>query len=457
MALGVAGLVLASALSLAVAVEQDAGSMWAVIAAGSSGFENYRHQADACHAYHVLRRGGIPASNIIVMMQDDVANSEDNPIPGKLFNKPGNESVDVYEGCHIDYRGDIVTADLFLKVITGDDASLPKGGSGKVLKSKATDRVFLNFVDHGGVGIVAFPNGPLLYATDLSKALKTMQSKQMFQELVFYMEACESGSMFPDLTKDGKIFAVTASNAQESSWGSYCDPDDVVRGTNLGTCLGDLFSISWMEDSDVGLWSAETIMQQVQKVTKRVDKSHVMTFGDLSLESQTIGRVEMTEALGTSVEAMQKGKAYDVRDIPLHSAYGRWARAEAEDKAREYDAMQRVIANRAADEALFGTLAQRACGELPGCSSTMASAKLELTDYECHKVLSSTIQESCPRREKRNAGGWNGFNMKFSQVLVNLCESRALLRKDTQDLAQLLRGECTAASLKAAPMQALVI
>merc|ERR1711957_69356 len=155
-------------------------------------------------------------------MQDDVANSEENPIPGKLFNKPGNESVDVYEGCHIDYRGDIVTADLFLKVITGDDASLPKGGSGKVLKSKATDRVFLNFVDHGGVGIVCFPNGPVLHVTELSKALKTMESKHMSKELVFYMEACESGSMFPDLTKDGKIFAVTASNAQESSWGTYC-------------------------------------------------------------------------------------------------------------------------------------------------------------------------------------------------------------------------------------------
>jgi len=284
-----------------------------------------------------------------------------------------------------------------------------------------------------------------------------MQSKQMFQELVFYMEACESGSMFPDLTKDGKIFAVTAANAQESSWGFYCGPGDLVRGKNLGTCLGDLFSISWMEDSDLGLWSAETIKQQVQKVTTRTSKSHVMTFGDLSLESQTIGRVEMTEALGTSAEAMQKGKAYDVRDIPLHTAYWRWARAEAQEKAREYDAMQRVVTNRAADEALFGTLAQRACGALPGCSSMMASGKSELTDYECHKVLSSTIQESCPRREKHNAGGWNGFNMKFSQVLVNLCESRALLRKDTQDLAQLVHGECTAASLAAAPVQALVI
>ena len=32
----------------------------------------------------------------------------------------------------------------------------------------------------------------------------------------------ESGSMFPELASDSKILAVTASNAKESSWGTYC-------------------------------------------------------------------------------------------------------------------------------------------------------------------------------------------------------------------------------------------
>jgi len=457
MVCGYGYLALSLALGLATSIEQDAGSMWAVIAVGSSGFFNYRHHADGCHAYHVLRKGGVPASNIIVMMQDDVASDPANPFPGKLFNKPGDDAVDVYEGCNIDYRGAIVTADLFLKVITGDDSSLPKGGSGKVLKSKATDRVFLNFVDHGGVGLVCFPNGPFLHVTELSKALKTMESKHMFKELVFYMEACESGSMFPDLTKDGKIFAVTASNAQESSWGTYCT-DDVVKGKHIGSCLGDLFSISWMEDSDLGKWSGETVKQQVERVTNRTSKSHVTTFGDLSLERETIGTFEVREALlKASVEAMPSGTGYDVRDIPLHTAYSRWARAEAQDKKREYDTLQRIVANRAADEAIFSSFAQRACGELEGCSSRMASAKLSMGDYECHKVLSSTVQESCPRREAHNAGGWNGFNMKFSQLLVNACESKAWLKKGTEDLAQALLAECTMTSLEASPAEQIVV
>ncbi|CAE7241244.1 Lgmn, partial [Symbiodinium sp. CCMP2592] len=195
--------------ALAAFLPLAAAEKYAVIAAGSAGFMNYRHQADACHAYHLMLKSGVPADNIILMMQDDVANSSENPFPGQLFNKPGDDSPDVYKGCKVDYSGDIVTGQLFMDVLTGNT----EGAKGKVLKSGASDTVFVNFVDHGGPGIIAFPNGPVLTVKELSKTLKTMQSKHMFKEMVFYMEACESGSMFPDLEKDSKILAVTASNA----------------------------------------------------------------------------------------------------------------------------------------------------------------------------------------------------------------------------------------------------
>jgi legumain len=46
---------------------------WALVVAGSNGYFNYRHQADTCHAYQVLHKYGIPDSNIVVMMYDDIA------------------------------------------------------------------------------------------------------------------------------------------------------------------------------------------------------------------------------------------------------------------------------------------------------------------------------------------------------------------------------------------------
>lgn len=46
---------------------------WALLVAGSNGWFNYRHQADVCHAYQILHNHGIPDSNIVVMMFDDIA------------------------------------------------------------------------------------------------------------------------------------------------------------------------------------------------------------------------------------------------------------------------------------------------------------------------------------------------------------------------------------------------
>ena len=33
--------------------ETDGGKIWALLVAGSAGWDNYRHQADVCHAYQV--------------------------------------------------------------------------------------------------------------------------------------------------------------------------------------------------------------------------------------------------------------------------------------------------------------------------------------------------------------------------------------------------------------------
>lgn len=53
-------------------------------------------QADVCHAYQIMKNGGLKDENIIVFMFDDIANSEENPTPGLIVNKP--YGPDVYHG-----------------------------------------------------------------------------------------------------------------------------------------------------------------------------------------------------------------------------------------------------------------------------------------------------------------------------------------------------------------------
>jgi legumain len=107
--------------------------------------------------------------------------------------------------------------------------------------------------------------------------------------MVIYIEACESGSMFEKLDDNINVYAVTASNADESSWGTYCPPDDMVKGVEINSCLGDLFSVNWMEDADKSPPSKETLDQQFTRVKTLTTKSHVMRYGDLVFKNEPVG------------------------------------------------------------------------------------------------------------------------------------------------------------------------
>ena len=267
---------------------------WAVIVAGSSGYSNYRHQSDACHAYHVVRRHGIPAENVMLMMYDDMAWHHSNPYPGQLFNRPTSKPVsrvaeesvvDVYRGCHIDFRGEDVAPEMFLRVLMGNSSgALNK----KLLASQADGRVFVNFIDHGSRGNVYFPHMKPLSASRLKHAMQTMYDTNMYKELVVYMEACESGSMFSDrFLKSINAFVTTAANGFESSWATYCPPLDEVNGKPIGSCLGDMYSVNWMEDSEnLTDLSRESLTTQFHKVKSETVKSHVKAFGSAKLSHE---------------------------------------------------------------------------------------------------------------------------------------------------------------------------
>ena len=108
------------------------------------------------------------------------------------------------------------------------------------------------------------------------------------------MEACESGSMFQGMNIPG-VYAVSTSNPTESSWGTYCGSDAVVNGKNLNTCLGDLFSVNWMEDSVAEDVTKESPSTQYNTVREKTTKSAVMQWSDTSFTSDMV-----SDYLGTT-------------------------------------------------------------------------------------------------------------------------------------------------------------
>ena len=92
---------------------------WAVLVDTSRFWFNYRHVANVLSVYRSVKRLGIPDSNIILMVADDMACNPRNPRPATVFNNE-NENIDVYgDDVEVDYRGYEVTVENFVRLLTG--------------------------------------------------------------------------------------------------------------------------------------------------------------------------------------------------------------------------------------------------------------------------------------------------------------------------------------------------
>jgi len=303
-------------------------AQYAVLVAGSNGYYNYRHQSDIFHAYQILIKTGIPAENIITMAYDDIANDPENPFPGQVFNKPAllKKGTDVYAGVKIDYKGADVSPSNFLAVLKGDSKAT---GGKKVLQSTAQDNVFVYFADHGAAGLIAFPS-EYLYADDLINALTYMHDNKMYKEMVLYIEACESGSMFENLLPTNiNIYATTAANGEESSWATYCSPNDRVSGKSIGSCLGDLYSVNFLENLESVDPSVETLQEQFELIKKTTTKSHVQQFGDLNIAKEVVGnfqgKTKVVKNAASEEEVDKYANLVDSRENKLKYLRNRYA------------------------------------------------------------------------------------------------------------------------------------
>ena len=251
----------------------EGGNIWAVLVAGSAGYSNYRHQADVCHLYQLLtKKHGISPQHVIVMMMNDIAYNRRNKTPGIIVN--ALHGKDVYEGTIIDYMQRDVTPKNFLMILQGLRMGV---GSMKTLGSGPNDYVFVNFVDHGDTGVLGFPNGEL-HLEDLQSTLNIMHQSGKYKQMLWYVEACFSGSMFESLSPNMNITAHTAANAYESSWACVFDQHRMVY-------LGDCWSLNWLNNTEqiYPRLYLETVEEQYEVVRNMTTTSHAMVYGDLDI------------------------------------------------------------------------------------------------------------------------------------------------------------------------------
>jgi len=390
------------------------GDLWVLLVAGSNGWFNYRHQADVCHAYQIVHAHGVPDDHIIVMMYDDIAYAKENPTPGKIINHPNG--TDVYKGVPKDYVCSTVRPDVFLKVLKGE--KIENIGSGKTLASGPNDNVFVYFTDHGAKGLVAFGEN-FLKATNLTSAIKEMHEAKKYKKMVFYVEACESGSMFKGLLPENiNVYATTASNATTSSFACYYDKE-------RHTFLGDVYSIKWMEDSDKKNIEQESLDQQYSVVKKETNTSTVCRFGDLSM-----GQLKVGEFQGPKENVLTKPPPYPYPhpsagcgatavpgpEVPVRILERTIQDAETpEDRLEAQQSLEKLRTNRKFMEDVVWRVITGVTGD-EGLTQTVVSDNVELTKYDCYYTAVDAFHEKC-----FNVGR-NDYALRMLNGFVNLCE-----------------------------------
>ncbi|CAA7402879.1 unnamed protein product [Spirodela intermedia] len=411
--------------------EESVGTRWAILIAGSSGFWNYRHQADICHAYQIMKEGGLKDENIIVFMYDDIAYNEDNPRPGVIINRP--DGGDVYAGVPKDYTGDDITVNNFFSVLLGNKNALT-GGSGKVVDSGPDDHIFIFYADHGGPGVLGMPTYPYLYADDLVDTLKKKHASGTYKSLVFYLEACESGSIFEGLLPEGlNIYVTTASNAEESSWGTYCPGDVVGPPPEYYTCLGDLYSVSWMEDSDIQNLHVETLKQQYHLVKDRTSVhntytygSHVMQYGDMAINAENLfsyigsnpANDNLTYVVSNSLPS--SSKMVNQRDADLLFFWNKFRNSE-ENSPHKFTAQERLVdmmSHRMHVDRSMELVGRYLFGPTDGAEALKAvrpAGQSVVDDWGCLKTMVRTFEKHC--------GSLSQYGMKHMRAIANICNA----------------------------------
>lgn len=208
----------------------------ALIVATSTGWSNYRHQADAIAMYQLLKEHGYTDDNIILILADDIATSSSNPEQGVIRVKPGGENL--YTDIHIDYNLNDLTGDDFCNIISGN--ATPQTPT--VFKGDEGTNLFVFWSGHGTPGALCW-NETICGVTgeQLHTALTQLYDRNGYRKLAMFVETCFSGSVLEKCTGLPGMIFYTAANPDETSKAD-------VFNSDLGIWMSNRFTSTLLEN-----------------------------------------------------------------------------------------------------------------------------------------------------------------------------------------------------------------
>ncbi|GMG20245.1 unnamed protein product [Ambrosiozyma monospora] len=211
---------------------------WAVIVSTSRFWFNYRHVANALSIYRTVKRLGIPDSQIILMLADDIACNARNAFPGFVFNNKDRQLELYGDNIEVDYRGYEVTVENFIRLLTDrwEDSTQPRS---KRLMTDQNSNIMIYLTGHGGDEFLKFQDAEEISAFDLADAFEQMHEMKRYNEIMFMIDTCQANTMYSKIYSPN-IISIGSSELHESSYSHHSD-------TEIGVAVIDRFTYYTLE------------------------------------------------------------------------------------------------------------------------------------------------------------------------------------------------------------------
>lgn len=238
-----------------------------LLIASSKDWKNYRHQADVLALYQDLKNNGVSDKDIVLIMEDDIADNFRNLSQGEIINQVGGDNL--YENVEIDYCLKDIKSEMLFDILSGnitDDTPI-------VLEATKQSNILFYNAGHGesdGLVIDGFEK-EFLSPEKFKAGLESFNEKGDFRRMLIVIEACQSGLMGEVIDFESPIVCITAANNTESS--------KVINYSNyLNVWLSNNFSNHLFSELNL---SPEIVFSDLYtRLNKSVNGSHVSIYNE---------------------------------------------------------------------------------------------------------------------------------------------------------------------------------
>ncbi|KAL9650755.1 hypothetical protein ABK040_001808 [Willaertia magna] len=299
---------------------QSHSNNWVVLIDSSRFWFNYRHVANALSFYHVVKQLGIPDSQIILMLADDVACNARNRFPARVFNNKKRQMSVYGEDVEVDYRGYEVTVEQFFRVLTGRHSDAVP--TSKRLMSDEHSNVLVFMTGHGGDEFFKFQDQEEINSADIADVIQQMFERKRFRELLMVVDTCQAGSLFTKLYTPN-VIAIGSSSQGQNSYSHHADSD-------IGVAIIDRFTYYTLDfferrRDDFRKLSLPSLKQWFDTYDPNTLYSTPVVRSDLFPKS--LQSVPITDFFGSNIKVKFQSSKYDRSDnntllidyIPKHT------------------------------------------------------------------------------------------------------------------------------------------